>query len=58
MHHLNTEQGNKTLLTWRGLYESAEQLENVIKVFHADEGLKQKVNKLEAYLAKQKTTAS
>jgi len=44
------EQGNKTLLNWHGLFESAEQLEQVIKVFKADEGMKQNVDKLEAYL--------
>lgn len=46
------EQGNKTLLTWHGLFESAEQLEQVIKVFKADEGMKQNVDKLEEYLKK------
>ena len=46
-----TEQGNKTLLTWNSLFESAEQLEQVIKVFKADEGLKQNIDKLEQYLA-------
>jgi uncharacterized protein YndB with AHSA1/START domain len=46
------EQGNKTLLTWRGIFESAEQLKKVIEVFHADKGLVQNVDKLEAYLAK------
>lgn len=45
------EKGNKTLLTWRGVFESPEQLRKVIEVFHADEGLKQNVDKLEAYLA-------
>ena len=43
-------QGNKTLLTWRGVFESAEQLKQVIEVFHADEGMKQNVDKMEAYL--------
>lgn len=46
-----TEQGNQTLLTWNSLFESAEQLEQVIKVFKADEGMKQNVDKLEQYLA-------
>lgn len=43
--------GDKTLLTIQSSFESAEQLEQVIKVFKADEGLKQNVDKLEAYLA-------
>jgi uncharacterized protein YndB with AHSA1/START domain len=45
-----TEQGNKTLLTWNNLFESAEELEQVVKVFKADVGMKQNVDKLEAYL--------
>ena len=47
-----TEQGNKTLLTLHSVFESAEQLEQVIKVFKADEGMKQNVDKLEMYLKK------
>ena len=47
-----TEQGNKTLLQWNMLFESAEELEKVIKVFKADSGLKQNVDKLEVYLSK------
>lgn len=46
------DRGDKTLLTWRGVFESAEQLKKVIEVFHADEGMKQNVERLEAYLAK------
>jgi uncharacterized protein YndB with AHSA1/START domain len=45
------EHRKKTLLTWRMLFESAEELNKVIKIFKADEGLKQNVDKLEAYLA-------
>jgi uncharacterized protein YndB with AHSA1/START domain len=45
------EQGNKTLLTWGMLFETAEEFERVIKVFKADEGQKQNVIKLENYLA-------
>jgi uncharacterized protein YndB with AHSA1/START domain len=41
---------NKTLLTWRMLFENAEELTKVVKVFKADEGLKQNITKLEAYL--------
>lgn len=44
------EQGNKTLLHWHMLFESAEQREQVVKTFKADEGLKQNGEKLEVYL--------
>jgi len=44
------EQGNKTLLTWHMLFDTAEELKQVVKVFKADEGLKQNVEKLENYL--------
>jgi uncharacterized protein YndB with AHSA1/START domain len=43
--------GNQTLLTIHSVFESAEQLQQVIKVFKADEGLTQNVDKLEVYLA-------
>lgn len=45
------EQGDKTHLTWHMLFESEEQFIAVVKAHKADEGLKQNVNKLEAYLA-------
>jgi uncharacterized protein YndB with AHSA1/START domain len=45
-----TADGNKTLLTWHMLFETAEQFQQVVKVFKADEGLKQNVDKLEVYL--------
>jgi uncharacterized protein YndB with AHSA1/START domain len=45
-----TPQGNKTLLEWKSTFESAEELKKVIEVFKADEGMKQNVDKLEAYL--------
>jgi uncharacterized protein YndB with AHSA1/START domain len=44
------KQDNKTLLTWHMLFETAEELTKVVKVFKADEGLKQNITKLEAYL--------
>jgi len=44
------EEGNKTLLTWRMLFETAEQFQQVIKTFKADEGLKQNIEKLDVYL--------
>lgn len=45
-----TKHGNQTLLELRSEFESVEQLQEVIKVFKADEGMKQNVNRLEAYL--------
>jgi uncharacterized protein YndB with AHSA1/START domain len=45
-----TEKENKTLLKWRMVFDTVEEKENVIKVFKADEGLKQNVGKLEKYL--------
>jgi uncharacterized glyoxalase superfamily protein PhnB/uncharacterized protein YndB with AHSA1/START domain len=47
------EQGNKTLVSIHSVFESAEQLRDVIKVFKADEGMKQNVDKLEAYISSQ-----
>jgi len=45
------ERGDKTLLTIQSLFETAEQLQEVIKVFNAAEGLKQNVDRLAEYLA-------
>ena len=44
------EEGNQTLLSWHMLFESKELFEQVVKTFKADEGLKQNVEKLVAYL--------
>lgn len=44
------KQGDKTHLIWRMLFESREQFIAVVKAHKADEGLKQNVEKLEAYL--------
>lgn len=44
------EEGKQTLLTWHMLFESKELFEQVVKTFKADEGLKQNVEKLVAYL--------
>ena len=44
-------QGEQTQITWHMLFETAEQFIQVVKTFKADEGLKQNVEKLEAYLA-------
>ncbi|MGZ3864476.1 MAG: SRPBCC family protein [Bacteroidia bacterium] len=48
-----TPQGNKTLMQWTNTFESAEQLQEVVKVFKADVGLQQNAEKLEEYLKKQ-----
>ncbi|QKJ32223.1 SRPBCC domain-containing protein [Mucilaginibacter mali] len=52
--HLTTvtfeAQGDKTVLTWHMLFESREQLEQVVKVFKADVGLKQNVERMNQYL--------
>lgn len=45
--------GNQTQLDWVMLFETKEQLIQVVKAFNAAEGLKQNVEKLEAYLTKQ-----
>ena len=44
--------GDKTRVSIRSEFESAEQLEQVIKVFKADEGMRQNIDRFEAYLAK------
>jgi uncharacterized protein YndB with AHSA1/START domain len=44
------EQGDKTHLTWHMIFESREQFIAVVKAHKADEGLKQNLEKLEAYL--------
>jgi uncharacterized protein YndB with AHSA1/START domain len=48
------KQGNKTLLTWHMLFESREVFLQTVKTFKADEGLKQNIEKLNAYLRMQK----
>jgi uncharacterized protein YndB with AHSA1/START domain len=47
------KQGNKTLLTWHMLFESREEFLHTVKTFRADEGLKQNIEKLNAYLGMQ-----
>ena len=44
------KQGNKTKLIMNSLFETAEELERVIKEFGAKEGMVQHVNRLEEYL--------
>lgn len=48
------KQGNKTLLSMRSGFESAEELQRVIREYGADEGMKQTVSRLEEYLAVRK----
>lgn len=43
-------QGEQTFLSWHMLFETAEQFIQVVKTFKADEGLKQNIEKLNAYL--------
>lgn len=42
----------QTFLDWTMVFETAELFETVVKIFKADEGQKQNVEKLEAYLKK------
>jgi len=41
----------ETFMTWTMLFDTIELFETVVKVFKADEGLEQNVEKLENYLA-------
>jgi uncharacterized protein YndB with AHSA1/START domain len=43
-------QGNKTLLTMSGMFESPELLQKLIREVKADQGMKENVDKLEHYL--------
>lgn len=43
-------QGNKTLVTLHSKFESAEQLQEVIKVFKADVGMIQNMDRMEKYV--------
>jgi len=42
--------GDRTELNWEMLFDTAEELQNVGKVFKADVGLRQNVEKLEKYM--------
>ena len=46
-------QGDKTLIKWHMLFETKEEFIQVVKTFKADEGLKQNIEKLNAYLEDQ-----
>jgi uncharacterized protein YndB with AHSA1/START domain len=60
--HLTTvefeAQGEQTFITWHMLFESAEQFIEVVKAYGAVEGLKQNVEKLEAYAAALKNSGA
>jgi len=49
------EQGDKILLSWHMLFRNKEEFIQTVKTFKADEGLRQNVEKLQAYLTKQLT---
>jgi uncharacterized protein YndB with AHSA1/START domain len=51
-------QEDKTFLKWHMLFESAELFIQVVKTFKADEGLKQNVEKFQAYLDAMKKARS
>jgi uncharacterized protein YndB with AHSA1/START domain len=46
--------GEQTYISWHMLFESAEEFIRTVKTFKADEGLRQNMEKLSAYLAKMK----
>ncbi|MEP7321915.1 MAG: SRPBCC family protein [Saprospiraceae bacterium] len=48
--------GDKTFLQWNMLFDSSEQFIQVAKVFKADQGLKQNVERLSTYLSGQSFT--
>ncbi|MCE9598459.1 MAG: SRPBCC family protein [Spirochaetia bacterium] len=47
-------QGERTLMNWHAVFDSAELFNAVVKTYKADEGMRQNVEKLEAYLVAQK----
>ncbi len=47
-----TEEGDRTRVTMRQVFESAALRARVVEQFHADEGNRQNLERLEAYLAK------
>lgn len=44
------ERGDQTFLSWRMVFESAEEYIRTVKTFRADEGLRQNVDKLAVYV--------
>jgi uncharacterized protein YndB with AHSA1/START domain len=49
------DQGEYTFVNWHMLFESVEEFIHIVKTFKADQGLRQNVEKLEAYLTEWKT---
>jgi uncharacterized protein YndB with AHSA1/START domain len=45
-----TAQGDKTLLDWHMVFDSVEEFIQTVKIYKADEGLKQNFEKLMVYL--------
>ncbi len=45
------DQGEQTHINWHMLFNTAEEFIQVVKTFKADEGLKQNIERLNAYLA-------
>jgi uncharacterized protein YndB with AHSA1/START domain len=52
------EQGDKTLLRWHMLFDTAEEFIRTVKTFKADAGLRQNVEKLTRYLAERSKTTT
>jgi uncharacterized protein YndB with AHSA1/START domain len=48
-------QGDKTVISWHMLFNSAEEFIQTVKTFKADQGLKQNIAKLDLYLNSMKT---
>ncbi|WP_284653122.1 SRPBCC domain-containing protein [Flavobacterium terrisoli] len=48
------ERGNQTFIHWQMLFETKEELNRIMALYDISEGLKQNVDKLEAYLKNQK----
>lgn len=46
-----TDLGEQTHINWHMLFNTAEEFIQVVKTFKADEGLKQNIERLNAYLA-------
>ncbi len=51
------ERGGRTTVTVRSIFGSAAERERVVKVFHADEGLRENVEKLGEYLGERRAGA-
>ena len=48
-----TSEGNKTKIEWHMLFATREEFIQTVKTFKADEGLKQNLSKLDAYVINQ-----